>query len=57
MTYRDAQDLAVEFGANKFRRNETCPTFGCWADRIAYLPNAAERGTLEAAIAEANRYS
>jgi hypothetical protein len=29
MTFRDAQDLAMEFGAKKFSRNFDCPTFGC----------------------------
>jgi hypothetical protein len=54
MSYRDAQDLAIEFGANKFRGDHTSPTFECWADRIAMLPGARN---LKAAIAEANRYA
>lgn len=57
MTHRDAQDLATEFGARRFKGDRTSPAFGCWADRIEWLPRAAERGELQNAIAEANRYA
>jgi hypothetical protein len=54
MSYRDAQDLAVEFGAKRFAFDQTHQLFTCWADRIAYLPVAKN---LKAAVAEADRYS
>ncbi len=59
MTFQDAQDLAVEFGALKFKGDRTHPRFACWRDRIAYLPVAAGRGdtSIRNAIAEANRYA
>jgi hypothetical protein len=57
MNYRDAQDLAVEFGAKKFRGDHNHPTFPCWADRIAMLPMAAERGYLPEWIKEANQHA
>jgi hypothetical protein len=41
MTYRDAQDLAAEFGAKRFRGEHTSPVAGCWIDRIAWRPSAA----------------
>ncbi len=59
MNFQDAQDLAVEFGAYKFRGLLTAARFACWCDRIAYLPVAAERGgkALAEAVLEANRYA
>lgn len=59
MNYRDAQDMAVEFGALRFTGDHTAATFDAWSDRIAYLPTAAERGAdaLLQAITEANIYS
>jgi hypothetical protein len=53
MNYRDAQELAVEFGAMTFAGDHNSPAFACWADRIAYLPVAKN---VEDAVAEANRY-
>lgn len=59
MTYRDAQDLAIKFGAKLPKFDHTNPAAQCWIDRIAYIRTAAERGIGEyhAAIAEANRYA
>ena len=56
MNYRDIIDTATEFGI-KVRRDFHNASWQCWADRIAMLPMAAERGTLVGAIAEANRYA
>lgn len=57
--FRRAQDLAAQYGARPFRGPAASPTFQCWADRIAWLPSAAERGpeALAAAVDEANRYA
>jgi len=59
MNLRDAQDMAAEFGAKRFRGDHTSPVAGCWIDRIAWLPRAAEQGEakLAAAIEEVNRYA
>jgi len=59
MTFRDARDLANEFGAKLPRYDQTAPVAECWIDRIEWLPRAAEQGEaqLKAAIAEANRYT
>ena len=57
MTFRDARDLAAEFGAKMPAFDHTSPVAGCWIDRIEWLPRAAELGELEQAIEEANRYS
>jgi len=59
MNFRDARDLAIEFGAKVPAYDHTSPIAGCWIDRIEWLPNAAERGetALAEAIAEANRYA
>lgn len=59
IAFRRAQDLAAQYGAHVFRGPAASPAFQCWADRIAWLPTAAERGpeALAAAVAEANRYA
>jgi hypothetical protein len=57
MTFTDARDLAIEFGAKLPRYDDTNPVAGCWIDRIEWLPRAAERGGLDEAIAEADRYA
>ena len=59
MTFRDARDMAVEFGARLPTFDHTSPVAGCWIDRIEYLPRAVERGepALADAIEEANRYA
>jgi hypothetical protein len=53
MTFRDAQDLATEFGAMTFAGDHNSPSFACWADRVAMLPIAKN---VEDAVAECNRY-
>ena len=57
MNFRDARDLAAEFGAKMPTFDHASPVACCWIDRIEWLPRAAERGTLDQAIAEANRYA
>jgi hypothetical protein len=57
MTFRDARDMAVEFGARLPAFDHTSPLAGCWIDRVEWLPRAMEQGTLTDAIAEANRYA
>jgi hypothetical protein len=57
MNFRDARDLAIEFGAKTPSFDHTSPVAECWIDRIAWLPRAAELGKLAEAIKEANRYS
>jgi hypothetical protein len=59
MTFRDARDLAAEFGAKFPAIDHTLPVAGCWIDRIAWLPRAAEisKRALAEAIAETNRYA
>jgi hypothetical protein len=57
MTFRDARDLAAEFGAKlPVRMDHTMPVAECWIDRVEWLPRAAEQGQLDEAIEEANRY-
>ena len=59
MTFRDARDLAAEFGARMPAFDHTSPVAGYWIDRIEWLPPAAEIGerALADAIKEANRYA
>ena len=59
MNFRDARDLAIEFGAKLPKFDHTSPVAGCWMDRIEWLPCAAQHGAAELAkaIAEANRYA
>ena len=60
MTFQDAKDLAIEFGAKLPKFDHTSPVAQCWIDRIARLPMAVECGHLIAidnVIAEANRYA
>jgi hypothetical protein len=54
MTFADARDLAIEFGAKVPRYDHTAPVAQCWIDRIAMLPIAKDTA---AAINEANRYA
>ena len=58
MNFRDARDLAIEFGAKMPAFDHTSDIADCWIDRIAWLPIAAEQGEAElaAAIVEADRY-
>ena len=57
MSFRDARDMAMEFGAKVPKYDHTSPVAGCWTDRVAWLPRAAEQGKLKEAVAEANRYA
>jgi hypothetical protein len=34
MTFRDARDMAIEFGAKFPAFDHTTPVAGCWIDRI-----------------------
>lgn len=58
MTFQDAKDLAIEFGAKLPKFDHTCCLAQCWIDRIAMLPLISERGhAMEPWIADANRYA
>ena len=59
MTFKEAQQIAARFNAKPAIWNGTEEVTGCWMDRIAWLPSAAELGKAELtkAITEANRYS
>lgn len=57
MTFQDAKDLAIEFGAKLPTFDHTHPAAQCWIDRIAMLTGCHGPERLERAIAEANRYS
>lgn len=59
MTFHQAQEIALKFGAKQYLGDARNEAAQCWIDRIAYLPVAAEHHhhTLADAIAEANRYS
>jgi hypothetical protein len=59
MTFRDARDLAIEFGTKLPTFDHTSPVTSCWIDRIEWLPRAAEIGAeaLADTFAEANRYA
>jgi hypothetical protein len=59
MNFRDARDLAAEFGAKLPSFDHTSPVASCWVDRIEWLVRAAEisEQALADAIAEANRYA
>lgn len=56
MTFQDAKDLAIEFGAKLPKFDHTSPVAQCWIDRIEYLPRA-HPALLADEIAEANRYA
>lgn len=53
MTFADAQDLAVEFGAMKFAGDHNSPAAQCWIDRVMALTSAKN---VEDAVAECNHY-
>ena len=56
MTFRDARDLAAEFGAKlPVRMDHTMEVAQCWIDRIEWLPRASQE-ELQDAIQEADRY-
>jgi hypothetical protein len=56
MTFRDARDLAAEFGAKMPSFDHTSPVAGCWIDRIEWLPRAAEISEKKT-LADAHRRS
>lgn len=56
ITFRDALDLAVEFGARRPKFDHTAPVAQCWMDRIAWLRSCPLHKFPEA-IEEANRYA
>lgn len=59
MTYQEARDTAVEFGAKLPAFDHTSPVAQCWIDRIEYLltDRHMTRWERESAIKEANRYA
>lgn len=57
MTFADARDLAIEFGAKLPRFDHTSPVAQCWIDRIENLPLIDCPFKRAAMIAEANRYA
>lgn len=59
LSFRDARDLAAEFGAQMPAFSHTSPATACWIDRIQMLPMAAAQGdkALAKAIEDADRYS
>lgn len=60
MTFQDAKDLAIEFGAKLPKFDHTSPVAQCWIDQIEYLPVVAAIPNTFAfirALKEANRYA
>ena len=59
MTFQDAKDLAIKYGAKLPKFDHTSPVAQCWIDRIAMVPMALKCGreNFHDAIAEANRYA
>lgn len=58
MTFQDARDLAIEFGAKLPKFDHTSPVAQCWIDRIECLGDVCmTRWERESAIKEANRYA
>lgn len=57
LSFRDARDLAIEFGAKVPQFDHMSPLAQCWIDRVAMLPKAAESGYLKEWILEANLYA
>jgi hypothetical protein len=56
MTFQDARDLAIEFGAKLPRYDHTANIAQCWIDRVQYLP-FCEPAQLAAQIEHCNRYA
>lgn len=54
MTFHQAQEIALRFGAKQYLGDARNAAVQCWIDRIAYLPVAQDKAK---AIAEANRYA
>lgn len=59
MTFQDAKDLAIEFGAKLPKFDHTCCLAQCWIDRVAMFPMIANRpgSDISLYIADANRYA
>lgn len=57
MTFQDAKDLAIEFGAKLPKFDHTSPVAQCWIDRIEWLRFAPSDEYLAYYIADANRYA
>jgi hypothetical protein len=58
MTFQEAKDLAIEFGAKTPKFDHTHPAAQCWIDRIALLKMMADRGaSFGDYINDANRYT
>jgi hypothetical protein len=58
MNFRDARDLAAEFGCKRPRFDHTASVAACWIDRMEWVLACAERpADLADAITEANRYA
>jgi hypothetical protein len=57
MTFTDARDLAIEFGAKVPTYDHTRPLAQCWIDRIALLNTTNWPRRVKDVIAEADRYA
>jgi hypothetical protein len=57
INFHEAKRLAAHYGANQPAFPASHPAAQAWIDRIAWLPSADDEGTLDEAIAEADRYS
>jgi hypothetical protein len=62
MNFRDARDLAIEFGCKVPKFNHTAAIAQCWIDRIELLLMKVNNPVytseqIEKAIKEANRYA
>jgi hypothetical protein len=57
LSFTDAVELALRFGARLPGFHEDSPLAQFWIDRIAELPLAMRQGRLAAAVIEANRFT
>lgn len=58
MTFNEARDLAIEFGAKLPKFDHTAAVAQCWIDRVEAINMAANRGLdLVEWVDEANRYA
>ena len=56
MNFRDARDLAAEYGARMPKFDHTSPVAECWIDRVEWLASCKTE-QLADAIEECNRYA
>ena len=56
MNFRDARDLAAEYGARMPKFDHTSPVAECWIDRVEWLASCKPE-QLADAIEECNRYA